>query len=115
MEELVKEQPVYEIQKVKIKNNQLTAEYTEKFVEANYKNNILKESEQFIHPDLLYALNRLKPHVVKICEMHEATLVNVANPSDDDLNEKLRISSSPDTVKAVMMNQPAYQSKRKSS
>ena len=38
MEELVKEQPVYEIQKVKIKNNQLTAEYTEKFVEANYKN-----------------------------------------------------------------------------
>lgn len=34
MEELVKEQPVYEIQKVKIKNNQLTAEYTEKFVEA---------------------------------------------------------------------------------
>lgn len=36
MEELVKEQPVYEIQKVKIKNNQLTAEYTEKFVEANY-------------------------------------------------------------------------------
>lgn len=41
MEELVKEQPVYEIQKVKIKNNQLTAEYTEKFVEANYKNNIL--------------------------------------------------------------------------
>ena len=90
MEELVKEQPVYEIQKVKIKNNQLTAEYTEKFVEANYKNNILKESEQFIHPDLLYALNRLKPHVVKICEMHEATLVNVANPSDDDLNEKLK-------------------------
>lgn len=86
MEELVKEQPVYEIQKVKIKNNQLTAEYTEKFVEANYKNNILKESEQFIHPDLLYALNRLKPHVVKICEMYEATLVNVANPSDDDLN-----------------------------
>ena len=40
MEELVKEQPVYEIQKVKIKNNQLTAEYTEKFAEANYKNNI---------------------------------------------------------------------------
>ena len=29
MEELVKEQPVYEIQKVKIKNNQLTAEYTD--------------------------------------------------------------------------------------
>ena len=85
MEELVKEQPVYEIQKVKVKNNQLTAEYTEKFVDANYKNNIVKDSEQFIHSDLRYALDRLKPHVVKICEMHEATLVNVAEPSDDCL------------------------------
>lgn len=90
MEELVKEQPVYEIQKVKIKNNQLTAEYTEKFVKANYKNNIVKESEQFIHADLRYALDRLKPHAVAICEMHEATLVDVSRPSDDDLNEKLK-------------------------
>lgn len=71
MEELVKEQPVYEIQKVKVKNNQLTAEYTEKYLDANYKNNIIKDSEQFIHSDLRYALDRLKPHVVKICEMHE--------------------------------------------
>lgn len=90
MEEVVKEQPVYEIQKVKVKNNQLAAEYTEKFVEANYRNSITKESEQFIHPDLGYALSRLKPHVVKICEMHEATMVNMASPSDDDLNEKLK-------------------------
>lgn len=29
MEEIVKEQPIYEVQKVKVKNNQLTAEYTE--------------------------------------------------------------------------------------
>ena len=35
-DELVKEQPVYEIQKVKLKNNQVTADYTERFVEANY-------------------------------------------------------------------------------
>lgn len=90
MEETVKEQPVYEIQKVKVKNNQLTAEYTEKYLDANYKNNIMKESEQFIHPDLGYALNRLKPYVVSICEMHEATLVSMKNPSDEDLNEKLK-------------------------
>lgn len=32
-DELVKEQPVYEIQKVKLKNNQVTADYTERFVE----------------------------------------------------------------------------------
>ena len=34
-DELVKEQPVYEIQKVKLKNNQVTADYTERFVEAS--------------------------------------------------------------------------------
>ena len=39
-DELVKEQPVYEIQKVKLKNNQVTADYTERFVEANYKNEV---------------------------------------------------------------------------
>ena len=72
MEEIVKEQPIYEVQKVKVKNNQLTAEYTEKYIEANYKNNVTKSSEQFIHPDLRYALDRLKTHVTKICEMHEA-------------------------------------------
>lgn len=84
------EQPVCEIQKVKVKNNQLSAEYTEKFLDANYRNSILKESEQFIHPDLRYAMDRLKPHAVKICEMYEATNVDIANPSDDDLTEKLK-------------------------
>ena len=67
MEELVKEQPVYEIQKVKLKNNQITADYTERFVEANYKNEVTKSSQQFVHPDLLYAMSLLKPHAVKIC------------------------------------------------
>ena len=52
-DELVKEQPVYEIQKVKLKNNQVTADYTERFVEANYKNEVTKSSQQFVHPDLL--------------------------------------------------------------
>ena len=90
MEELVKEQPVYEIQKVKLKNNQITADYTERFVEANYKNEVTKSSQQFVHPDLLYAMSLLKPHAVKICEMKEAGVVNIENPSDDDLNEKLK-------------------------
>lgn len=47
-DELVKEQPVYEIQKVKLKNNQVTADYTERFVEANYKNEVTKSSQQFV-------------------------------------------------------------------
>ena len=83
-DELVKEQPVYEIQKVKLKNNQVTADYTERFVEANYKNEVTKSSQQFVHPDLLYAMSLLKTHAVKICEMQEAGVVN------DDLNEKLK-------------------------
>lgn len=61
-DELVKEQPVYEIQKVKLKNNQVTADYTERFVEANYKNEVTKSSQQFVHPDLLYAMSLLKTH-----------------------------------------------------
>ena len=89
-DELVKEQPVYEIQKVKLKNNQVTADYTERFVEANYKNEVTKSSQQFVHPDLLYAMSLLKTHAVKICEMQEAGVVNIENPSDDDLNEKLK-------------------------
>lgn len=89
-EELVKEQPVYEIQKVKLKNNQVTADYTERFVEANYKNEVTKSSQQFVHPDLLYAMSLLKTHAVKICEMQEAGFVNIESPSDDDLNEKLK-------------------------
>ena len=90
MEEIVKEQPIYEVQKVKVKNNQLTAEYTEKYIEANYKNNVTKSSEQFIHPDLRYALDRLKTHVTKICEMHEAIGIDICEPTEDDLNEKLK-------------------------
>lgn len=39
-DELVKEQPVYEIQKVKLKNNQVTADYTERFVEGSYENSV---------------------------------------------------------------------------
>lgn len=89
-DELVKEQPVYEIQKVKLKNNQVTADYTERFVEANYKNEVTKSSQQFVHPDLLYAMSLLKTHAVKICEMQEARVVNIENPSDNDLNEKLK-------------------------
>jgi len=89
MEE-VKEQPSYEIQKVKVKNNKLSADYIEKYLDANYSNEVTKVSEQFVHPDLLYALSRLKPHVVKICEMQEAANVSIKDPSDEDLNDRLK-------------------------
>lgn len=86
-----KEQPVYEIQKVKMKSDQLTVDYSEKFVDANFKNEITKASQQFAHPDLKYALNLLKSHVVEICEMPEAKeIMNVAQPTENELDEILK-------------------------
>lgn len=86
-----KEQPVYEIQKVKMKSDQLTVDYSEKFVDANFKNEITKASQQFAHPDLKYALNLLKSHVVEICEMPEAKLImNIAQPTENELDEILK-------------------------
>lgn len=90
MEENVKETPICEIVKVKLKNEQLTVEYNERYVEANYVNAVTKSSQQFVHPDLKYAMDLLKPHVAAICEMPEARDVDVSDPSDDDLNEKLK-------------------------
>ncbi|MDR2917821.1 MAG: hypothetical protein LBV72_00440 [Tannerella sp.] len=90
MEENVKEQPVYKIGKVKIKGEQLTVDFVEDFVNANYHNDITKSCQQIVHSDLKYALGLLKPHVVQICEMPEAKHINVADPSDEDLNERLK-------------------------
>ena len=88
MEE-IKEQPVYEIKKVRLKDNQLAVEYEEKFTEANYTNSISKECSQIVHGDLKYALSRLKVHVVNICEMPEAKLVSVREPTDGQLENDL--------------------------
>jgi hypothetical protein len=84
-----KETPRYEVKKVKIKNDQLTVDYTEVFDDSNFSNEITKSSEQYVHDDLKYALSRLKVHVAAICEMPEAGSVNVSEPSDGDLNSTL--------------------------
>ncbi len=100
--------------KVKLKNNQVTADYTERFVEANYKNEVTKSSQQFVHPDLLYAMSLLKTHAVKICEMQEAGVVNIENPSDDDLNEKLKnIVVTGGIAKVDQTNRPVFLSRHK--
>lgn len=85
-----KEQAIYKIEKVKLKSNQLTVDYTESYPEANYHNNVTKASQQFVHADLKYALSLFKAHVAAICEMPEAKKVNVSEPSDEDLNEILK-------------------------
>ena len=85
-----KERPVCTVEKVKVKNNQLYAEYKEKYFDANYSNQITKSSEQFIHGDLRYAMDSLKPHVVYICEMEESKRVkDIKAPTEEELNEEL--------------------------
>lgn len=86
----VKMDPCYEIQKVKVKNNQLAADYEERYVDENYKNDVCKSSEQYVHKDLLYALSLLKTHVAAICEMAEASNVNIDDPSEFDLDDTLK-------------------------
>jgi len=85
--ENLKEQPVYEITKVKIKGDQLEVSYTERYKLANYQDNVTKASQQFVHPDLKDAFDMLKPHVAAICEFPEAQKVNVGSPTESDLEE----------------------------
>lgn len=87
MENVKKEQPVYEINKVKIKGDQLTVDYTERYPEANYQNDVTKSSQQFVHTDLKDAFDMLKPHVAAICEFPEAMKVDITHPSENDLEE----------------------------
>lgn len=85
-----KEQAIYKIEKVRLKSDQLTVEYTESYPEANYHNDVTKASQQFVHIDLKYALSLFKAHVAAICEMPEAKKVNVSEPSENDLEETLK-------------------------
>lgn len=85
-----KEMPVYEIIKAKIKNEKLSADYEEIFKDSNYTNKVSKSSDQYIHGDLARAFDYLKPHLVAICELPESKEVDVADPNDDDLDEKLK-------------------------
>ena len=88
-----KEVPVYDIIKAKVKNDQLSADYEEVFKESNYTNKITKASEQYVHGDLKRAFDFLKPHLVAICELPEATKINVQDPSDSDLDGVLKAYS----------------------
>lgn len=63
------------IQKAKIKDSKLEVVYEEHFSEENYSNTIEKRCAQIVHPDLRKAFDRLKAHVVCICEQPEADLV----------------------------------------
>lgn len=65
-----------EILKASVKNDRLEVTYKENFTEANYSNEVAKKCSQIVHADLKAALERLKLHLVVICEQPEAGLVN---------------------------------------
>ena len=91
MEENVKELATITVQKMKIKSDQLVVDYKETFSDANYSNEVSKSSEQFVHPDLKYSLDMLKPHVVAICEMPEdKDISSISDPTDEDINDVLQ-------------------------
>lgn len=65
-----------EILKASVKNDRLEVTFKENFTEANYSNEVAKKCSQIVHADLRAALERLKLHLVVICEQPEAELVN---------------------------------------
>lgn len=70
------EQAKNEIKKAVIKKDRLNVVYNERFSEANYTNVINKSCDQIIHYDLKEAFNRLKLHLVVLCEQPEALNIN---------------------------------------
>jgi len=60
-------------------------------MDANYRNEVTKSSQQFVHPDLKYAMDLLKPHVAAICEFPEANkITDMSRPTDEELEETLK-------------------------
>ncbi len=72
------------IQKAKIKDSKLEVVYEEHFSEENYSNTIEKKCAQIVHADLKNAFDRLKAHVVCICEQPEADQVRAQGIFDFD-------------------------------
>lgn len=69
------EQVKIDIKKSIIKKDRLNVSYNERYTEANYTNVVNKNCDQIIHSDLKDAFNRMKLHLVVLCEQPEASLV----------------------------------------
>lgn len=83
MEENVKN----EILKASVKNDRLEVTFKENFTEANYSNEVSKKCSQIVHTDLKAALERLKIHLVVVCEQKEAELVNFESIHEFNLEQ----------------------------
>ena len=72
------------IQKAKIKDSKLEVVYDEHFPDENYTNTIEKRCAQIVHVDLKEAFDRLRAHVVCLCEQPEAEKVRAQGIYDFD-------------------------------
>lgn len=76
-----------EIVKASVKNDRCEVTYKESFTEANYSNEVSKKCSQIVHVDMKKALDRLRLHLVMVCEQPEAVLINIENIHEVDLEE----------------------------
>ena len=78
-----------DIKKAVIRKERLNVNYNERFLEANYTNSIAKNCDQIIHSDLREAFNKLKLHLVVLCEQPEAEKVTKLSFSSPGYHETL--------------------------
>lgn len=83
------EQAKINIKQAVIKKDRLNAVYNERFSEANYTDKVTKNCDQIIHTDLKDIFNRLKLHLVVLCEQPEAEKINKESFSSPGFAETL--------------------------
>lgn len=82
-----KEQAKNIIQKAKIKDTKLEVVYEELFADENYSNTIEKKCAQIVHADLRACFDKLKVHLIIVCEMPEASQIHSGNIYESDFND----------------------------
>ena len=79
----------YKVTKVKIKDRSLTVDMDETVSGADYSftNEVTKKCASLAHDDLIKALTRLIPHMIKICDFKFSENINEDNISEDGILE----------------------------
>jgi len=78
------------IEKATVKNERCEAYYKERFIDANYSNDVTKKCDNIVHADLKAAFQDLIPFLVTITEQPEAKLFNAGNINAESLPEDIQ-------------------------
>lgn len=100
-----------DIKKAVIKKDRLNVVYNERFTEANYTNVVNKNCDQIVHIDLKESFNRLKMHLVVLCEQPEAvniTKISFSSPGFSEIIQNYYVTGyaneSVDGVSGITIN-----------